>query len=74
MNVSDGARVPLMAVIPILFWTGHLSFPAIVILGFVARSRRVPVDETSRGIFAGLRYVVRDKILGPTLYVAAGIR
>jgi MFS family permease len=153
MNISDGARAPLMAVIPILFWTGHLSFAAVlgatflvgcfqapyftaarlvlpevvgddetlvaqgsafvqgatqitqlagpvlggvlialigapqvllidgatylfslaVILVLVARSKRVPVDESSRGIFAGLRYVVRDRILGPSLYAAAGM-
>jgi predicted MFS family arabinose efflux permease len=151
MNISDAARAPLMALIPILHWTGHLSFPALlgltflvgcflapyysssrlilpevvgedeqlvaqgsafiqaanqltqlggpiigglliawigapkvllidaityafsfcVILTFVRAGKRVAPDESSRGLFAGLRYVMRDKLLGPTLLVAA---
>src|SRR5436305_5370887 len=30
MNISDAARAPLMALIPILYWTGHLSFAALL--------------------------------------------
>jgi MFS family permease len=151
MNISDAARAPLMAAIPILHWTGHLSFPAllaftflvgcflapyysssrlilpevlgedeqlvaqggafvqaanqltqlggpivgglliawigapqvllidaatyafsfVVIFGFVRAGRRVAPDESSRGLFAGLRYVLHDKLLGPTLLVAS---
>jgi MFS family permease len=151
MNVADAARVPLMSAIPILHWTGHLSFPLllamtfllgcfmapyyassrlilpevvgedeqlvaqgsafvqgatqitqlggpilgglliawisapavllidattyafsfVVILIFVRAGRRVAVDESSRGLFAGLRYVVRDPLLGPMMYAAA---
>jgi predicted MFS family arabinose efflux permease len=151
MNISDAARAPLMALIPILHWTGHLSFAALlgvtflvgcflapyysssrlilpevvgedeqlvaqgsafvqaanqltqlggpiigglliawigapkvllidaatyafsfcIILTFVRAGKRVAPDESSRGLFAGLRYVMRDKLLGPTLLVAA---
>jgi predicted MFS family arabinose efflux permease len=151
MNISDAARAPLLALIPILHWTGHLSFAAllavtflvgcflapyysssrlilpevvgedeqlvaqgsafvqganqltqlggpilgglliagigapkvllidaityafsfVVILAFVRAGKRVAPDESSRGLFAGLHYVVRDKLLGPTLAAAA---
>jgi MFS family permease len=151
MNISDAARAPLLALIPILHWTGHLSFAAllavtflvgcflapyysssrlilpevvgedeqlvaqgsafvqganqltqlggpilgglliagigapkvllidaityafsfVVILAFVRVGKRVAPDESSRGLFAGLHYVVRDKLLGPTLAAAA---
>jgi MFS family permease len=153
MNVSDAARVPLLAAVPILHWTGHLSFPLllaivflsgcflapyytssrlvlpevvgedeqlvaqgsafvqaatqltqiggpllggvliawigapgvllvdaatyafsfVVIAGFVRVGRRVAPDEQSRGLFAGLRYVLHDRLLGPTLLAAAGL-
>jgi predicted MFS family arabinose efflux permease len=150
MNVSDAARAPLMALIPILHWTGHLSFPAllgvtflvgcflapyysssrlilpeivgedeqlvaqgsafvqmatqltqlggpivgglliawigapkvllidaatyafsfVVIFLFVRAGKRVAPDESSRGMFAGLRFVMRDKLLRPVFVVA----
>jgi len=153
MNIADAARIPLMAAIPVLHWTGHLDFgvllaltfllgcftapyfassrlilpevlgddeqlvaqgsafvqaamqmtqlggpilagvliawlsaPAVllvdagtyafsfvVILTFVRAGARVAPDESSRGLFAGLRYVLRDKLLGPTLGAAAFI-
>ena len=153
MNIADAARVPLMTAIPVLHWTGHLSFPLllvftfllgcftapyyassrlilpeivgedeqlvaqgasfaqaatqltqlggpivgglliawlsapsvllvdaatyafsfVVILVFVRAGKRVAGDESSRGLFAGLRFVVRDRLLGPTLVAAAFI-
>jgi MFS family permease len=153
MNVADAARVPLMTAIPVLHWTGHLSFPVLlamtfllgcfmapyyassrlilpevigedeqlvaqgsafvqaanqitqlggpilaglliawisapavllidagtyafsflVIFVFVRAGRRVAPDESSRGVFAGLRYVVRDPLLGPMMAAAAFI-
>lgn len=153
MNLADAARAPLMALIPILHWTGHLSFAAllaltfaigaflapyyassrlilpetlgdneqlvaqgsafvqavnqitqlggpilgglliawldapsvllidactyvfsfVVILLFVrAGARKAPTTE-SAGVFAGLRYVLHDRLLGPTLLAAAVI-
>jgi predicted MFS family arabinose efflux permease len=151
MNVADAARVPIMAAIPILHWTGHLTFgvllacafllgsfmapyysssrlilpevlgedeqlvaqgsafvqaanqltqlggpilagvliawlsaPAVllidaatyafsfvVILVFVRAGKRAPADESSRGLFAGLRYVLHDKLLGPMMATVA---
>jgi MFS family permease len=153
MNVADAARVPIMAAIPILHWTGHLTFGLllgsafllgcfmapyysssrlilpevvgddeqvvaqgsaflqganqltqlggpilagvliawlsapfvllidaatyafsfVVILVFVRAGKRFPADESSRGVFAGLRYVLRDKLLGPLMSAAAFI-
>jgi MFS family permease len=150
MLVSDAARGPLMAVIPILFWTGHLSFPLLLAATFamgsftapygassalvvpevvgdderlVARAgaivgtsqqftqifgpvlagviialtspatvlvvdgctflfsfvtialtvragRRVPESPESRGVFAGVRFVARDALLGPVVLAA----
>jgi MFS family permease len=151
MLIADAARVPLMASIPILHWTGHLLFPLlivatfllgcfmapyyassrlilpevigedeqlvaqgsafvqaanqitqlggpifgglliawisapavllidaasyafsfIVILVFVRAGKRIAADDSSRGVFAGLRYVVRDPLLGPMMAAAA---
>src|SRR5213078_2092611 len=153
MNVADAARVPLMAAIPVLHWTGHLTFPAllgftfllgcfmapyysssrlilpevlgedeqlvaqgsafvlaanqltqlggpilaglliawigasgvllidaatyafsfVVILVFVRAGKRVAGDESSRGLFAGLRYVLHDRLLGPMMAAVAFI-
>jgi MFS family permease len=151
MNLSDAARAPVMAFIPVLHWTGHLSFPVLLALTFVtgcflapyyasarlilpevlgedehvvaqgsafvqaatqltqlggpilggfliawisapgvllidastylfsfavififvrAGARRAP-DASAAGLFAGLRYVVRDRLLGPSLAAAA---
>jgi len=153
MNVADAARVPIMAAIPVLHWTGHLTFAAllacafllgcfmapyysssrlilpevvgedeqlvaqgsafvqaanqltqlggpilagmliawlsapavllvdaatyafsfVVILVFVRPGKRVAGDESSRGLFAGLRYVLHDRLLGPLMAAAAFI-
>jgi MFS family permease len=151
MNVSDAARAPLIALIPILHWTGDLSFPVllaitfasgcflapyyassrlilpevlgddeqlvaqgsafvqmatqltqlggpilaglliswigapkvllidaatyvfsfVVIFAFVQAGKRVAQDDASRGLLAGIRYVIHDKLLRPTLTAAA---
>ena len=153
MNLADGMRAHLMTAIPILHWTGHLSFPLLltvtfligcfmapyyassrlilpevvgedeqlvaqgsafvqtvtqltqlggpilgglliswisapavlmvdaatyafsflVIFVFVRAGKKVAPDESSRGLFAGLRYVVKDKLLGPMMAAAAFI-
>jgi MFS family permease len=145
MLVSDALRVPLIAIVPVLHWSGHLSFgllvaivfllgtftapyisaqrsiipelfgndekavskasglfgaatqlpivigPAIagvmigffgapallvvdsgtflfafvVVLGLVRAGRRLPVDEEHRGVLAGVRYLAKDRLLGP---------
>jgi MFS family permease len=151
MNASDAARAPLMALIPILHWTGHLSFAGLLAITFAtgcflapyyasarlilpealgedeqvvaqgsafvqavtqvtqlggpilggfmiawisapgvllidastylfsfvvifvfvrAGAKRAP-DAAAAGLFAGLAYVVRDRLLGPSLAAAA---
>jgi hypothetical protein len=35
MNLADGMRAPLMTAIPILHWTGHLSFPLLLTFTFL---------------------------------------
>jgi len=49
------------------------AFSFVVILVFVRAGKRFPQDESSRGLFAGLRYVARDRILGPMMAAAAFI-
>jgi len=150
MLVSDAARGPLMVVLPVLHWTGNLSFPAVLAVAFavgcftapyfsssrlvipevvgdderrvaevnavvggantstlivgpvlagiliaatnpsvvlvvdaatyafsfltiatvVRAGKRVDASEESRGLLAGLRYLMRDPLLGPLLVVA----
>jgi MFS family permease len=151
--LCDAARGPLMLVIPILHWTGHLSFAALlgatfavgifttpyfsssrlvvpevagederavasvgallsganqltqlagpvlagvliaatspaavlvvdaatfigsfaIIATFVRGGRRVEQTAESKGVLAGLRYLMRDRLLGPLLLCACGI-
>jgi MFS family permease len=151
MNLSDAARAPLMSLIPILHWTGHLTFPAllgitfatgcflapyyassrlilpevvgedeqlvaqgsayvqsvnqltqlggpilgglliawisapsvllvdactylfsfVVIAGFVRAGGRAQPDDSARGVFAGVKFLARDRLLGPTMAAAA---
>jgi len=153
MNVADAARVPVMTAIPVLHWTGHLTFPLllvcafllgcfmapyasssrlvlpevlgadeglvaqasafvqagtqlsqlggpilagvliawlsapavlvvdaatyafsfVVIATFVRAGKRVAQDDASRGLFAGLRYVLRDPVLRPMMAALAFI-
>ena len=47
------------------------AFSFVVILLFVRGGKRVAPDESSRGVFAGLRYLAGDRLLGPVLVVAA---
>ena len=47
------------------------AFSFMVILLFVRAGKRVTPDESSRGVLAGLRYVVRDPLLGPMMAAAA---
>lgn len=152
MNISDAARAPLMALIPVLHWTGHLTFPALLAITFASGCflapyysssrlilpeivgeneqlvaegsayvqavnqltqlagpifaglliawisapsvllvdactylfsfvvialfvrvgrRRAAADESARGVFAGVKFLARDRLLGPTLAAAA---
>jgi MFS family permease len=40
--VADAARGPLMSIIPILFWTGHLSFAALLVVTFAVGTFTAP--------------------------------
>lgn len=48
MLVSDAARGPLMLVLPILHWTGHLSFPALLGATFAVGVFAAPYFSSSR--------------------------
>jgi MFS family permease len=47
------------------------AFSFVVILLFVRAGKRVAPSEASRGVLAGLRFVVRDPLLGPMMAAAA---
>jgi predicted MFS family arabinose efflux permease len=40
-------------------------FAFVVVLALVKAGRRLPVDEEHRGILAGVRYLMKDRLLGP---------
>lgn len=40
-------------------------FAFVAVLGFVRGGRRIPADAESRGLLAGVRYLLRDPVLGP---------
>ena len=48
MLISDAARGPLMLVIPILHWTGHLSFGALLASAFAIGCFAAPYFASSR--------------------------
>jgi predicted MFS family arabinose efflux permease len=51
------------------------AFAFAVVLVFVRAGRPIPADDESRGILAGVRYLTRDRLLGPmtlTLVVLDG--
>jgi predicted MFS family arabinose efflux permease len=54
MLVADAARAPLMLLVPILHWSGHLGFPPLVLLAF------------SLGVF-GAPYFTSQKVIVPEL-------
>src|SRR5256885_13271548 len=55
MLVSDAARGPILVVLPILQWTGHLSFAAVLAIAFAAGCFTAPY-------FASARIVVPDVV------------
>jgi MFS family permease len=48
MLVSDALRGPIMVVLPLLVWTGHLSFPATVAVSFAVGCFTAPYFSSSR--------------------------
>jgi MFS family permease len=48
MLLSDAARGPIMVVLPVLVWTGHLSFPAVLAVAFAVGCFTAPYFSSSR--------------------------
>ena len=48
MLVCDAARGPLLAVVPVLYWTGHLSFAALLAVTFAVGCFAAPYFPSSR--------------------------
>jgi len=66
--VISGAAIALFGAPPLLVADGAsfiLSFA--IVLTLVRGGARVPADDESRGMLAGLRYLLRDRMLGPML-------
>jgi MFS family permease len=50
MLVSDIVRAPLVALIPLLHWTGHLTFPLLVLIVFLLGIFMAPYAASQRSI------------------------
>ena len=50
MLVADAARAPLMLLVPVLHWTGHLSFAPLLLLAFLLGSFGAPYFASQRMI------------------------
>jgi MFS family permease len=48
MLLCDAARAPLMTTIPVLWWTGHLSFTLVLVATFAVGSFSAPYFSSSR--------------------------
>lgn len=48
MLMSDAARGPIIAVLPVLQWTGNLSFPAVLAIAFAVGSFSAPYFSSAR--------------------------
>ena len=49
---------------------GSYVVSAVLLLAFVPRSDRTQPDERSRGIFAGLGFLLRDRLLRPLVFLS----
>ena len=54
MLVSDGVRAPLIALVPVLHWTGHLGFPLLLVIVFVLGVFITPYISSQRTIIPEL--------------------
>jgi MFS family permease len=54
MLVADAVRAPLMVAIPVLHWTGALSFPLLVVLVFVLGAITAPYFAAQRVVIPEL--------------------
>jgi MFS family permease len=50
MLVSDIVRAPLVALVPLLHWTGHLTFPLLVLIVFLLGIFMAPYAASQRSI------------------------
>ncbi|MGW4466681.1 MFS transporter [Micromonospora sp. NPDC004704] len=67
MLICDGARAPLMALIPLLHQTGWLSLPALLVVSFSLGAFTAPYVSSQRLILADLLGPIRgtdEKLLG----------
>ena len=48
MLVSDAARGPLLAIVPVLYWAGQLSFGALLAVTFAVGCFTAPYYSSSR--------------------------
>src|SRR2546430_837675 len=55
MMIADGARAPFMLVIPLLYWSGALTFPLLLVLVFIVGALTGPY-------FAGQRTLVPELV------------
>lgn len=64
-----GVLIALLGAANVL-WLDAATFfgSAVLLLVFVPRSERKQADERSRGIFAGLRFMFRDRLLRPLVF------
>jgi len=50
MLFADAARAPLMLLVPVLHWTGHLTFPALLVLALLLGAIAAPYFTAQRVI------------------------
>jgi MFS family permease len=61
-----GVLIAWLGTAPLLVVDGAtFLFAVVVVLAFVRGGRPVAADEESRGVLAGVRYLARDRLLGP---------
>ncbi|HEU5363474.1 MAG TPA: MFS transporter [Gaiellaceae bacterium] len=61
-----GVLIAWLGTAPLLVVDGAtFLFAFVVVLAFVRGGRPVVADEESRGVLAGVRYLARDRLLGP---------
>ena len=65
MLISDLVRAPLIALVPILHWSGHLSYPELLVIVFLLGLFNAPYISSQRTIlpeiFGELREDLQDR-------------
>jgi len=52
MRLCDAVRAPLMLLVPVLHWTGHLTLPSLLVLTFVLGAASTPYGPAQRVVVA----------------------